>query len=334
MAELSSYQTDVVRQHTVPRFLLEKFAAPGKGKHAQFHAYDKHDGRRFVINTLNASVRKTFYNVVDHPDRISLEPLLGIYENDAAPVIAALLQHKDIRKLSNDDRHTLAVFVAVQRARTFGEQQRIEDMISGIAARVARIGATPDQVNAALGFTPERDLHNLFLQQLLEQASHIKHLLAKDWYLFETTPDHPFYISDNPVVLYNKRDTGPYGNLGLAVAGIQIYLPLSSTMTLGMFCPSIREQQIRLKRDIWRRMMFAPLTLPSGLNPTRRIANASAFIDFDTMPYAPDHVTWQNSLQVTFSEQYVFCENDSFSLVERMIADNPAYRTGPRFTIG
>ena len=32
MADTLNLQTDVVRQHTVPRFLLTHFSAPGKGK--------------------------------------------------------------------------------------------------------------------------------------------------------------------------------------------------------------------------------------------------------------------------------------------------------------
>ncbi|EFN3829815.1 hypothetical protein FQH92_23430 [Escherichia coli] len=33
-----------------------------------------------------------------------------------------------------------------------------------------------------------------------------------------------------------------------------------------------------------------------------------------------------------FAEQYVFCGEKDFSLVERMLADSERYRTGPRFT--
>jgi len=40
-----------------------------------------------------------------------------------------------------------------------------------------------------------------------------------------------FYLGDNPVLaLNNTRDFGPYGNIGLAVPGIEIYLPLTSDL--------------------------------------------------------------------------------------------------------
>ncbi|EDG7977794.1 hypothetical protein FBG58_20570 [Escherichia coli] len=56
-------------------------------------------------------------------------------------------------------------------------------------------------------------------------------------------------------------------------------------------------------------------------------------IDSDAiLQLTPEHVTHYNSLQVEFAEQYVFCGEKDFSLVERMLADSERYRTGPRFT--
>ena len=64
-------------------------------------------------------------------------------------------------------------------------------------------------------------------------------LLAKLWFLLPATQDDPFYIGDNPVARQNEQDHGPYGNLGFASAGIEIYLPISSTLSLGMVDPVI-----------------------------------------------------------------------------------------------
>ena len=98
MADPFNLQTDVVRQHTVPRFLLKHFSTPGKGKWQRLYAFDKAAGRAYATTPDDATVRNTFYNLDNHPDRLSLEPLLGIYEHHAAPVIAALLAHRDIRR--------------------------------------------------------------------------------------------------------------------------------------------------------------------------------------------------------------------------------------------
>ncbi|MBI5114870.1 DUF4238 domain-containing protein [Candidatus Poribacteria bacterium] len=66
--------------------------------------------------------------------------------------------------------------------------------------------------------------------------------LGKERVLFETTRKHPFFISDNPIVLQNEMNQGPYSGLGVAAPGIEIYLPISSTLCLGLFCPSVAEE--------------------------------------------------------------------------------------------
>lgn len=332
MAERLKLQTDVVRQHTVPRFLLKHFSTPVKGKRLRLYAFDKSAGRAYATTPDDATVRNTFYNLDDHPERLSLEPLLGIYEHEAAPVIADLLRHKDIRELTADDRYKLAVFVAVQRARTFGELERISGMISVLFNKMVAIGATESQAGEALDLSPGGDHKDVFLRQLVQQVSHIKHLLSKDWYLLETKPEHPFFVSDNPVVLKNSNDFGPYGNIGLAVPGIQIYLPLSSTLMLAMYCPSIREQKIRQKQELLHNIVNAPHLIPAHRRPFEELNYLNRFADYLLMPLSEKHVMNYNALQVEYAEQYVFCGENEFSLVERMLADNERYRTGPRFT--
>jgi hypothetical protein len=58
-------------------------------------------------------------------------------------------------------------------------------------------------------------------------------------FLSRAAPKRTFYVSDNPVALNNRLNLGPYGNLGLAVKGIEIYLPLSANLIQCAFCPSI-----------------------------------------------------------------------------------------------
>ncbi|MDR7345356.1 hypothetical protein J2X14_003803 [Pantoea alhagi] len=170
------------------------------------------------------------------------------------------------------------------------------------------------------------------MRQLVQQVPHIEYLLKKDWYLLETAPEHPFYVSDNPVVMKNSNDLGPYGNIGLAVRGIQIYLSLSSTLMLAMYCLSIREQMIRQKQHLLHLLARAPHLVPRHIQPFERLEHIRRYTDYLLMPLTPDHVTHYNALQVEYAEQYVFCGEKDFSLAERMLADNERYRTGPRFT--
>lgn len=195
------------------------------------------------------------------------------------------------------------------------------------------MGATEEQAGKALDLSPREDHRDVFLLQLVQQVSHIDHLLNKDWYLLETKPEHPFFVSDNPVVLKNSNDFGLYGNIGLAVPGIQIYLPLSSTLMLAIYCPSIREKKIRLKQVILHNLVNALYLIPAHSRPLDKLKYLNRFTDYLLMPLTEKHVMHYNALQVEYAEQYVFCGENEFSLVERMLADDERFRTGPRFTV-
>ncbi|WP_430624615.1 DUF4238 domain-containing protein [Salmonella enterica] len=195
------------------------------------------------------------------------------------------------------------------------------------------MGATEEQAGEALDLSSREDHRDVFLRQLVQQVSHIDHLLNKDWYLLETKPEHPFFVSNNPVVLKNRNDFGPYGNIGLAVPGIQIYLPLSSTLMLVIYCPSIREKKIRLKQVILHNLVNAPYLIPAHSRPFDKLKYLNRFTDYLLMPLTEKHVMHYNALQVEYAEQYVFCGENEFSLVERMLADDERFRTGPRFTV-
>lgn len=64
------------------------------------------------------------------------------------------------------------------------------------------------------------------------------HFQNKDLLLFEASEGQEFILGDNPVAMQNSRDFGPYGSIGLAVPGIEIYLPISGRYTLGYWCPT------------------------------------------------------------------------------------------------
>ncbi|HBZ3370755.1 TPA: hypothetical protein MG630_18910 [Klebsiella pneumoniae] len=59
MTEPLNLRTDVVRQHTVPRFLLKHFSKPVKGKRQRLHAFDKAAGRAYATTPDDATVRNT-----------------------------------------------------------------------------------------------------------------------------------------------------------------------------------------------------------------------------------------------------------------------------------
>jgi len=333
MTTVSNLATDVKKQHTVPRFLLNNFGIKKKGKRKQLFTFDKKNEKSYPQSVNDASTRNTFYNLREHPEKASLEPILGIYETKAAPIIEKIVSGRNISQLTEDEKIILATFTAVQRARSFGELEKINHSVRAIASKLERIGATKSQVEEQLGHEDSAERKNLFLKMILDQTDVITHLMNKDWILYETDKGNPYYISDNPVTLYNDIDMGPYANLGFALKGIQVHLPICTTLTLAFTCPSIAEKVLKAKQQAEQLIAMQYILSTKFEIPTGVIDYGKAYENGTPKKQTPDNVRFLNSLQVKFSEQYIYCEKNKFSLAKEMISDDSRYKSGIRMQV-
>ncbi|MGO2019070.1 DUF4238 domain-containing protein [Psychrobacter sp.] len=348
--------TDVKKQHTVPRFLLDKFSFETGGKRNRLFTFDKLNEKRFEQTVFNATTMNSFYNFVDHPDSISLEPVLGIYEDQAAPLIKKIVEEQNIHWLSEKNMYIIAEFIAVQQSRTNTRLQLIERIASTLDARLTQMNPSGEKVETGFGAEGSSDRKNVFLDGIVSQAEVISILLKKSWILFETTKENPFFISDNPVTLYNSINMGLYGNLGITLEGIEIYIPLSSTITLGLICPSISKLKAQQAAEISSRPKI--LDVFNQLNASQKklvldkanqteteflqavknlnscIEMAKSFEDGTSYLIQDEKLKHLNSLQVAQSERYVFSGIDDFEVVQKMLAMDEQYKYGPSVKIG
>ncbi len=176
-----------------------------------------------------------------------------------------------------------------------------------------------------------------------------KLLGAKAMGLFVATGEQRFIIGDTPVVLKNDRNHGPYGNIGLAVPGIQIYLPVSPELALGFWCPTLLAEFVNGLEEGRRTERaasgFALLSSPpqraeaqTQLDKLRKSITdleqiQSGFLTGSLMPASDDNVIHLNSLQVMYAEPWVFSASANFELPKRMINDNPKHRAGLRMKV-
>lgn len=325
--------TEVKKQHTVPRFLLDHFGFGKKTKKRQLFTFDKENKRTYQQSVFDATTRNTFYNIENHPEKYSLEPILGEIETEASAAINKIIQEGNLATLNEDERVQIAIFVVIQKARTFHGLQSIKELTSRLSEKLLAQGCTPEDLPKLIGSQKESDLKNFFLKTVLDHVQHIEHILNKSWILYQTSESDPFYISDNPVTLHNDTKMGFYGNLGLAVKGIQVHLPISSTLTLAFVCPSHEENAIRARDQLHfiianNARMVTPIS-----NPAMIIEYAKAYEEGLPMKANSENVKFLNSLQVTFAEQYLFCLKNDFKLAVEMITDNGAYKTGLRPTV-
>lgn len=319
------------QQHYVPRFLLKGFTF---GKHDQIHVFDKRTGLVFTANIRNVATQNAFYNMDFEGRPVSLESSLADLETRAGPVIKRIRRDESLASLNQEDRMVLALFVVVQQFRTQSFRDLFAEMNRDMAERLRDLGLDPSTVRNFKELDDEQ-VKTFSLRMTASAHELAPFILDKTWVLLKNETPMPFYVSDNPVALQNMQDMGGFGNLGLAVPGIEIYLPLNSQVSLAMLCPSHEERlRVGIREAEWlaertpRTMKALELARGKAHDFVNAIATGTA------IRYTVDNVTNHNALQVRQAERYLFCEKDDFALARQMLTDDAGVRVGPRIRIG
>lgn len=295
------------RHHTVPQLLLRNFAS-GK-KRNRIWTYDKWEDRAFQSTVSDASVQTRFYEV-DYGDGYvaSWEEGLAALESKAAKVIRKVLETMTISELSLTERVTLAALVSAQWLRTSSMREALLDVDRAVEERFRSEGTDPTTVRlVAPGINPSTaplyrkmstdDAAEIALEIMSENNPEIAaHLTMRCWSLMWT--EKPvLFVSDSPVCLHNSLNRGPFGNLGIMSEGIEVYMPLSSQVCLGIFCP----------------------------------------IRYGEMPgsYSLDHgnVSLLNRLQTSFASRFIYARTQDFHLAEQFLREYPERRKPLRMTV-
>ena len=281
-------------QHYVPQFILRNHC---KGRKDQIWTFDKQTAKTFQSNIRNVAAASYFYDADSPEGPISLEPALAKVESQTKPLFSELLQYRRLDVWSQADREIVALFLASQHLRTQAMRDMQSSLDSALRDRLAGEQMT-DEFQKWLG-QPSEEANKQLMLDLLSDAHHFApHFLDKVWCLLGTSQSAPFYIGDHPVALHNSRRDPHRGTLGLGVEGIEIYFPLSPTLTLGLLSPELGNL----------------IGAVQGMN--------------QPMPCSSDNVVFQNSIQVTVAARFIFCIANDFTLVQQMLADDPRYSRG------
>lgn len=227
------------RQHIVPRWYLKMFAT-SKGR---IGVHDREQQKRYKVDVKNVAVINHFYDV-DHPDLEvdAVEKLLSEIEAPASSAVRKL-RSSGARALTDDERESVAVFLAAQFMRGENQQSFGEQLLDGFF-KATMIGtsdaALREQFEAALGRTLTDDefaTHLDFARDpdaykvtqpglvnvgLLEHLEGFTRVINHGWLWQVVRFDQPILLtSDVPVALWSN-DGGP---VGLFVADA-VYFPL------------------------------------------------------------------------------------------------------------
>jgi hypothetical protein len=322
--------------HYVPKFILENFARKG-----QLSILDKHTLRRFKLPPYRAMGEKDFNNVRVGDRVLSFENRFAYLEDRAAPIIAEVIQQKSLASLSPMDQATLHMFVVVQLLRS---KRRRLDQIT-VSAEIRKRWPEID-LNPVKDEMADEEFEKLFaLNSTFSRLDEfVSPLVSKHSYLMIKDCEGELYISDNPMVMHNSKDYGPYGNIGLAVPHIEIYYPLSDQVVLAYMCPLTMKETEQSLEDAERKVtsLFGTLFMsPTGLSPVDRLDIEKSRAEIQraksyyamiknerVVPMTSENLLFLNSLQVLSSFRYLACRTDDFAFAIKALSERPHWKEG------
>ncbi|MDO9353475.1 MAG: DUF4238 domain-containing protein [Solirubrobacteraceae bacterium] len=318
------------KQHYVPQVLLRNFAF---GKNEQVHVYDKQTRRTWKAAVRDVASENYFYDWDSGDGTKTVEDYLGTVETAAGPVIEKILQ-LDSLALSEGEQAIMSAFLAVQMTRTRAAKERLVALSSLLIDRLGGEKLAPDIEHFLEALKDQNALNEQFSGMVRQSVDdYSAHFLNKGWMLVSTSTEDPFYIGDSPVALQNRnKREGPWSNLGLAVEGIEIHFPLSTTRGLTLLCPThvANIKRAGEQRDFF--MRFAPSRLKALKDEAGVGCIAKALNEGALMPMDASNVRNFNSLQVAFAERFVFSATPDFALVAEMLDNTSSNKRGPKWT--
>lgn len=328
--------------HYVPKLLLRHFTCSPE----QVFVYDKWNSKSFKTNIRNIACESNYNKVTVNEQDIDFEKHFTELEGYCGEIIQKILKSQNLSCLTSTDRAWLGTFINIQRSRTRNQREVIRQMNEELGDHLQKMGADLQNVKGYKKLT-EDEIKLISLQSAFNLAKKTAHLIiGKPWVLLRTEISNPFWISDNPVVFSNQKDFGVYGNLGLAVPGVEIYMPLSSTLCLFVMCPTMFKEMSELHSkarkffdERLRNLMRGQRgnEIPELIAVNRKALNTTSQMINAVKSGLPieateENVKFSNHLQVVFSERFVISYLNDFSLAEEMTRDNANYQSALRPT--
>ncbi|MGN7160532.1 DUF4238 domain-containing protein [Sphingomonas sp. SAFR-052] len=340
MATKTKSRDGAQNQHYVPKLVLRNFLSNEVKE--QVTVFDKKTGKIFRPNIAGVMAERRFYDFQVSPEYIaSFEQTAGRLEDALLPTYRRILEERRLNH-SAEEQARLAMLVAFQFLRTRQQRDRFVEVQELIRTKLEQMGGRIEDLDGYEPMTEDRlkHQHASFIIDAIKQYTNL--IGSKHMMLISAAPDRDFYISDNPVVLHNDQDFGPYGNLGLGVRGIQIYLPLSHDLMLACLCPTILKGAVeQLEENLDQvRATLLPLVM-AGKITGDEMRNQVAFIEErgsrvrgwwqryldGVADESNDHnMDFYNSLQMAQSRQFVISRHEDFKLSKRFMADFPDHK--------
>ncbi len=339
---MTAKNPDNEKQHYVPEVVLAIYAE-GAGKN-KLCVFDKHTGRTFPGPTAVKKLCKEggFYNAEAAHGRVSLEKAFHQLEQEYRDITAKVIAKRSLAPLSREDFGTLVGFVCVQYLRVPRLRKAFEQFNRLIADKARAIAPKAEsRQEFELG---DNELRLRHLEVIARGALEGTRILADyAWFVMETDPNQPFWISDCPVVI-NNDEKSIYASLGFAAPGVQIYFPITPSLLLVCWHPVVAGRFLE-ERDRHRKTLnqlkgeyvlgvkgnkasikTAIDEMEVALKPVGDIV--AAIESGGSVKASADDVLHFNWLQFQWSHRFILCAEGEFAEATKMLKDHPELRTG------
>lgn len=334
-------------QHYVPQFILRNFLSDATKQ--QCTVFDKHTSREFSASIKGIMAERRFHDFTfDERYMASFEKSVGAVEDIILPTYQNVLRDRRL-KGSAEEKVNLATLVAFQFVRTRATRDLMAHLEEDLKGKLEGWGMKIEDFEGYTPLTQDRiaEQHIRFMGDAIGKFTEI--LATKDFGLLAPADGRSFYLGDNPVSLHNTlAKPSFYGTIGLAVRGIEVYLPLSSDLMLCAWCPSILDQ---IRETDQQQAKNGPALLLKGLmdkriNQTQMRAELAVLNELRRpirelldsfsagLPRqaSPENMDFLNALQLSHSRRFVVCQQGDFRLARRFMKDNPGH-SGRRLSI-
>lgn len=308
------------RQHYVPECLLKRFVIPGTDK---IWFYDKKLCKSGCASIHSAASKQGFYDLTVNGVLFSLEAGFCQIEGHVNAIVGEIIDKKSINWLLSEERKNLADYIIIQMQRTKAHQARMHRIFKQLDGLLRSNGIDPTEYR---GYKPptQENTRQIFLNSLSDNSMSSDHFLNKDWVLFETDVNFPFFSSDHPLAVQNtmSRYTGKkHGTLGLASPYVEFYFPISPTLCLGFYA---KEYGRDIEAGLAKIAIIEKL-LPQHIKEVTTVGKQLKPL-IDNMHSGLAHkieqpvVTNINSLLCLHSERQIFSCQENFALPIEMQA--------------
>ncbi|EKB1992535.1 DUF4238 domain-containing protein [Vibrio parahaemolyticus] len=219
-------------QHFVPRCLLKNFTSDDN----VVNIYDSYRGKLRNPTSIDRVLAENYFYDRDNV----VENFLAEYIEEPASRVLKMFRGESNAPLDSKAQIDLLRFIVVQLNRTPSAlSTTLNTLYSLMNEVIKQLGAmnnfSEDVINS-IEFSLN-DPKDILRMQTVESVLHCPLILDLEWHFLVNDTNTEFIISDHPVVHYNwyLRNLNEMDATGITKRGTQIFLPLSSRVTLCLY---------------------------------------------------------------------------------------------------